>query len=130
MEAVRIVLSADVAHGIWQSSMDDRYPYSVVRDAAFVIFAFIFGLRKSSVLEVKMEDIRCLDNMRMEIIVRKLKGRTAQEAIRRGPRTYRVPSSLQVSTPLSLMTKYVSMRASSSGYLFASRAGQDGPTSA
>lgn len=120
---VRIGLSAATVRTFWSKGMEDQAVFSVIRDAALIVFSFIFGLRESSVLEVKMDDIFELDDGKMEVMIRKLKGRTENEAVKRGPRVYECPFPFDGDKPLAIITKYVSLRGASSTYLFPSSGG-------
>ena len=66
--------------------MRDQSSFTTVRDAALVVFSFVFGLRDSSVIEVRTEDLKRITERELEVVVQKLKGRTVEEALRRGPR--------------------------------------------
>ena len=83
-----------------------------------VMFAFIFGLRESSVMNVKVRDVFDIREGRCEVLVRFLKGRTEVEAVRRGPRVYTHELAEGGLSPLAIIVKHMTMRGSSSPYLF------------
>lgn len=118
MNSVRVGLSAAVLKKLWERGMDDNASLVCVRDVAMVVFAFVFGLRESSVMGIRVDDVRVLTARKCEVIVRKVKGRTSEEALRRGPRVYAVPEEVENPTPLSVLEKFVSLRSSSSEFLF------------
>ncbi|CAN8064056.1 unnamed protein product [Agarophyton chilense] len=118
---VRVGMGAGLARQIWRKGMAAGTSATCVRDAAMVVFAFIFGLRESSVLHIKVEDIYVLTSHRCEVLVRFLKGRTTDEAVLRGPRSYVPPGQDEVEMPLSLVVKHLSMPGSDSQYLFSGR---------
>lgn len=103
---VRIGIASDSMQVIWQRAMDERATLDIVRDAAAVLFAYVFGLRESSVGNVTKEDIAVLNPLRCEVMVRFVKGRTSHEAVRRGPRSYDV-AGLDTHSPLDVLLKYV-----------------------
>lgn len=91
-----------------------------LRDAAMVFFAFLFDPPESSILAVKMEDVRVLTSRRSEMMVMKLMRRTTEEDIRRGRWVYMGPSTVaEVElSPKSIFTRNISIRGSWSNFLF------------
>lgn len=80
-------------------------------------FAF-FGLQESSVMDIRVDDFRVLTLRKCEIIVRKVKRRTFQEALRCEPGVYAVPEDVKNLTALKVSEKFFALRSSSSEYLF------------
>ena len=89
---VRIGLSAGLVNLVWRKGMRDEASFASIRDASMVFFAFIFGLRESSILAVRREDVREVSSGHCEVMVQILKGRTTQEALQRarGSTRYRM----------------------------------------
>jgi hypothetical protein len=76
---------------------------------ARIVLAMIFGLRESSVLLVLPDDIRSLSDDECTLFVRRLKGRSQDEAVTAGARTCRRPAGGD-DRPFLVLRKWKELR--------------------
>lgn len=77
-----------------------------IRNVTLVVFAFLFGLRESSIFNMHAGDVRYLYNGSMDILVPNIKVRTRKNSIRRGPRIYSVPGDKKDDNPFSGVRRF------------------------
>lgn len=116
---VRVVLSAVAMKKPWERVLEDNASLVCVSDVAMAIFAFIFGLRESSVMGIMVNDFSSvLTSRKGDIVLRKMKGRTSEKALRRGSRIYTVQEGSQNMTALTVLENIFGLRNSSPEFLF------------
>lgn len=92
-------------------------PANMILDTAMVLLSYFFGLRESTVLRLASKYNTELTEERCEVLMRFFKGRTSDEAVSRGPRTY-THSKVSWSPPLYIPDWYIATLGST-GLLFA-----------
>ena len=116
---VRIALPVDVLYDILAFALRAGASTLDVRDGALVITAGVFGLRPAGAQGVRREHVR-LSASRISILVGSLKGRTAEQARRRGERSFYAPPIVpsRPLTVLDLLTRWTELRGDSAGPWF------------
>lgn len=79
---------------LWANGMRSNALRLCLQDSAVVVLVFLFGLRKSSVIGIRQDDIRTLINRRCKVLMRVWKGRESHEAVGGGAKVYDILESI------------------------------------
>jgi hypothetical protein len=105
----RVGLSASSLQLAVRLAMSPATTVTTVGYCARIVLAMMFGLRESSVLAVLQDDIRSLSDEECTLFVRRLKGRSQDEAITAGARTFRRPAGGE-DLPFLVLRKWKELR--------------------
>ena len=117
--AVRIALPVDVLYEILRYALRTSATASDVRDGALVVTAAIFGLRPAGAQNLRREFVTISDN-NVAVLVESLKGRTHEQARRRGERSFYAPPTVPElpCTVLDLLGRWTELRGIAPGKWF------------
>ena len=117
--AVRIALPVDVLYDILAYALRQHAAALDVRDGALVVTAAIFGLRPTGAQSLRREHVN-ISESQVAVLVQSLKGRTHEQARRRGERSFYAPPSVPElpCTVLRLLSRWTELRGVTPGKWF------------
>ena len=116
---VRIALPVDALYDILAYALRPNAAALDVRDGALVVTAAIFGLRPAGAQGLRREHV-CISESQVAVLVESLKGRTHEQARRRGERSFYAPP-LVIELPctvLQLLSRWTELRGATPGKWF------------
>lgn len=117
--AVRIALPVNVLYDLLRYALRPNAATSDVRDGALVVTAAVFGLRPAAVQNLRREHVT-ISATHVAVLVKILKGRTPEQARRRGERSFYAPPTVPElpCTVLSLLGRWTELRGVAPGKWF------------
>lgn len=117
---IRVVIPPEILHRILGMGCDEQTNRELIRDCALVIESVIYGLRPTGAQTIDFKKVKVGDRQ-LCVLVRPLKGKTQQAAMRRGGKTFYFPQKQLLGygeTVRMLITKWHGLRGSSQGVWF------------